>query len=141
MKTYLFSLKEKHYQKILAGTKRHEFRRVFGLQSEPFRGVIYVSSPVKAICASIEFAPAIKLNYSDITNWACPNGYDDDGLLKYFEGKEFGYAMPILSIKLISPSITLQDLRSLIPGFVAPQSYLSLEYEKYLYLISKLGLD
>ena len=133
MQSYLMSIKKEPFEALARGQKKHEFRRKFSEVLANFLVVFYVSSPVKAIMGVAEFGPVIKGKISALLDLARTHTWNHPLKLTadYFEGREYGYALPLLSIRKFEKPISLEGLRKLVPGFRPPQSYLSLDNLKY----------
>jgi predicted transcriptional regulator len=87
---------------------------------------IYLSSPRKAIAGLVEFGSPIIDTPSGIAEFAEQQHTGSfAGMLEYLEGKERGFAIPILSYERISP-IPLAVLREQF-SFTAPQNYMVLD--------------
>ena len=120
----ILSLQPDPYKNILAGVKKHEFRRKF--LKEPVNAFIYVSLPVQKIQAYIEFGEPIFDRVQKIGEIAEKEGTSTiSSIYSYMEGLEKGFAVPILSIREIEP-LSLEELRSTYK-FTAPQSYMNIE--------------
>lgn len=116
MRTMLLSFKAEVFDKLVAGRKIYEHRKVF--PSEPIKAYLYVSSPVKAVSGII-----VLNNKTDMEEWKIKYSYDqaaviriEDYLLKH------RYAMEISEFQQ-TEGITLEQLRMDLPGFVVPQMY------------------
>ncbi|MGN7382037.1 MULTISPECIES: hypothetical protein [unclassified Paenibacillus] len=120
----ILSLQPDPYREILEGSKKHEFRRKF--LSTSVNAFIYVSSPIKEITAYIEFGKPIIDKVENIGRIAELEGSGSmEGISRYMNGLETGFAIPIISIREIEP-LTLEELRKTY-RFTAPQSYIHLE--------------
>lgn len=123
-RTIILSLRPKPYTSILNGTKNYEFRRKF--LRESVLAFIYVSSPTKEIRGYIEFGKPIVDSIDRIADIAEQEKLGSrEGTLKYMNGLEIGFAIPILSIREIQP-ISLKELRYKY-NFTAPQSYINIQ--------------
>ncbi|MFH1896479.1 MAG: hypothetical protein ABH814_03370 [bacterium] len=127
------SIKKEPFSAMVRGHKKHEFRRKFSEVRANFLVVFYVSSPVKSIMGVAEFGPAIKDKISVLLDLARTHTWNHPLELtaEYFAGCEYGYALPVVSIEKLKDPISLGRLRELVPGFRPPQSYLSLDNQKY----------
>jgi predicted transcriptional regulator len=123
-RTIILSLNPIPFENIFNGSKKYEYRRKF--LKEAISAFIYVSSPVKEMRGYIEFGKPIfdKIDrIAEIAEQEKPGGRQ--GILKYMEGLEMGFAIPILTFRKIQP-LSLEELRSHY-NFTAPQSYINLE--------------
>ncbi|MFB9325629.1 hypothetical protein ACFFSY_06795 [Paenibacillus aurantiacus] len=120
MRTIILSLKPAPFEQMIAGIKKHEFRRKF--MDEPVQAFIYVSSPVKAIRAYAEFGIPIADTPERLGHIAEQEGTGTaGGIADYLDGLEHGYALPVRLIREIEP-ISLDELRTAFQ-FTPPQSY------------------
>lgn len=133
MRLYLLSIKKEPFDALVCGHKKHEFRRKFSEVRANFLVVFYVSSPVKAIMGVAEFGPVIKDKIPALLDLARTHTWNHllELTAEYFAGCDYGYALPLLSIRKLEVPISLERLRNLVPGFRPPQSYLSLDNPKY----------
>lgn len=120
--TPVMSFWPKIYDKITSQKKLIEYRRTF--PKDCTMAYMYISKPVKAICAIIYFGEIHSLDH-----WK--QEYQDypDVQLRIkdsLENENYRYGAEISAIQKIRP-ITLNELRENITNFTAPQSYLLLE--------------
>lgn len=136
MKHYMISLKDRYFNKIIDGTKSFEFRRVFTKSLEkPFLCVIYVSSPIQAVCGIVYFDKPIKESIKKILKLAKEANYPFlKSVEEYFEGKEEGFVLPVKKAWAFKKPICLRELREVYPNFRPPQSFYCLENEQFLKL-------
>lgn len=113
------------YNKIQNQIKLIEYRRRFPKDSE--YAYMYISKPVKAICAIIYFGKIHSL--SDWKNEYASNE-EISNRIKSFSSK-YQYGAEILSVQPIVP-ITLESLRNNVPNFHPPQSYILVENNECL---------
>ena len=119
MKKILISFRPSVYDRIIAQTKIIEFRRRYS--SEETLVYMYITSPCKAIKGIIELGKRVDMSRvtrnSSFYAQALHDGYKPDRYL---------YGMPIRSVRTTN-ALTLADIKSLIPNFIAPQSYYILD--------------
>lgn len=108
------------YDRILDQEKLIEYRRTF--PKDCTHAYMYISKPVKAICAIIYFGK--KHSLSDWAEEYASNEIISKRIADY--SHNYKYGMEIIGVQKIKP-ITLEDLRINVPNFVAPQSYVLLE--------------
>lgn len=111
-KVILLSLKEQFFEQILNKTKEYEFRKQF--PNESLTAVVYLSFPV------MKEHPLI-------------SPHNSASLIKYYSGRETGYAIPVLDVYRLEKAISLAEIRNKQPGFQPPQSYSYLKYGSYLF--------
>lgn len=127
--TVLMSLREKYYNAMLSGQKKHEFRTRF--LKTPSAAYIYISRTKKAIVAKINFgAPLIASSeeIAKISESENPGSYA--GMMSYLHSGS-GYAIPIESIEPLK-EVSLDELRLEFPNLVVPQSYYILDKKSEL---------
>lgn len=110
------------YDKITSQAKLIEYRRVF--PKDCSMAYMYISKPVKAICAIIYFE-----KIHSLYDWEKEFSEFPDVQLRIKDSlanENYRYGAEISAIQKIKP-ISLDELRENIPNFVAPQSYLLLE--------------
>ncbi|MEA2003790.1 MAG: hypothetical protein U9O53_02415 [archaeon] len=138
----MISFKEEYLKAMYDGLKLHEFRRRFSKVGYEFYSLIYVSSPVSAVTAIIKFDSVI---YGDIEKMIrlrqSHKFSSDDNLRAYFEDLNMGYALPVLSVKMLDEPVDLKTLRQLIPGFLPPQSYFRIgdKYSKIVEYVKEVN--
>ncbi len=98
---------------------------------------MYISSPVKAICAVLYFG-----EIHNLADWK--NQYlNEPHIIKRINNySSYRYGAEIVGFQKIEP-ITLLDLRNNVPKFVAPHSYCLLENNSKLedYIKKNTNLD
>ena len=129
--TPVMSFWPKIYDKIVDQIKLVEYRRIFPKDCK--MAYMYISKPVKAICAIIYFGKIHSLydwqqefiDYPEIQL----------RIKRSLEKENYRYGAEISAIQKIKP-ISLEELRNSVPNCVAPQSYLLLEnnYELKKYI-------
>jgi len=120
----LLSIRPEPFRMIKAGEKKYEYRRVY--LSCATTAVLYVSSPVMAICGVAEFGTPIvdtvdriaQIAESEHAGWG-------SATREYLRGLRVGYAIPVLSFREVSP-IGISELKTALGAFTPPQSYLVL---------------
>ena len=138
-RTLLLSLRPEFADKVFAGTKKVELRRI--RPSVEIHGLVlvYVSTPVRAIVGAfrvrdvIERSPAALWREVREHAGVTRRQYDD-----YYLGAPKAYGIFLSSVRRFREPVELTDLRKLWPGFHPPQSYLYLNrYQARLVLPSK----
>ena len=120
MRKMLLSFKPSVYDKIYAGIKIFEHRRNF--PNEPIMAYMYVSKPVRAITGIVMLD-----NRHKLSDWENDFNADSDAVARIQEYQKFyRYAMEITEFQETN-SISLDDLKKDIDGFVVPQSYIYLD--------------
>ncbi len=147
---FLMSIRPKFAYQIFTGRKKFELRRWIGIEI-PSNSIIivYVSGNVRAIMG--EFTVGKVIMGPPMFIWNEVRRYPDSGIDEddkpYIIGAKKAMALEVLNPKLYVRSITLDELRTIIPGFNPPLSYRRL-YEneplfklvlKYIRKASKLN--
>ena len=124
--TIVLSIKPEFANKIFAGTKKYEFRRVIFKNPQVKKVVVYASSPIQKIIGEFEIEQII--SYDLITLWNKTkrhSGISESYFFEYFGDKELGYAIKIKNTKLYRVPKCIREDFNLIP----PQSFLYLTPE------------
>jgi len=124
----LLSIKPKYVKSIIAGEKRYEFRKTIFKNRETNRIYIYSSSPVKKIVGTFEIGGILEDHpvnlWNNVKDFA---GINDRDFFAYFEGKSRAFAIKIQNPQEFHNPI---DPYEMMPGFVPPQSYCYMDWEK-----------
>lgn len=128
-KAVLISIHPKYVSKILNGTKRVEFRRVWAAQQITHL-VIYSTSPEMEVKAIVKVNEVLTVSKSSLWEIAKEygGGLTRDELRKYFHGVSKGHAILLSEIRNLKKSLSLAEA---IPGVRAPQSYVYLTDEQF----------
>lgn len=128
-KAVLISIHPKYVSKILNGSKRVEFRRVWAAQKVTHL-VIYSTSPemqVKAIAKVDDVLTTSKTSLWEIAK-EYGGGLTRSELRDYFYGVSKGHAILLSEIKSLNKYLSLPEA---VPGVRAPQSYVYLTNEQF----------
>lgn len=116
MKEILLSMKPEWFNMVISGRKLYEYRKHF--PKESIRAYIYVSSPIKAIEAVFEFGERIDLK--ECLKKSNLSQQMINGINHYLINNNF--AVPVNQVYQTN-KVSLEDLRSGVERFVAPQMY------------------
>lgn len=138
-KSVLISIHPKYVNKILDGSKRVEFRRVWATQKISHL-VIYSTSPEMKVVATVEIADVLQESQRNL--WEAAKKYGG-GLTRkelraYFSGLSKGYALVLDKVKPLVKPLTLAELGN---GIRAPQSYAYLTTDQFLFVRSQTTLE
>lgn len=127
-KAVLISVHPKYVAKILDGTKKVEFRRVWAIQKVTHL-VVYSTSPEMKVMATVEIE-SVRTESKSIL-WEIAKTYGG-GLTRrelrdYFNGVTKGHALLLKKVKQLKRPLSLPEI---FPGVRAPQSYLYLTDEQ-----------
>lgn len=116
----LLSIKPEFAQKIFDGSKKYEFRRSIFKNPDIKTVVVYASSPVKKVVGEFEIEEILNTDLEALWNQTEKySGISKDYFLKYFSGKQNGFAIQIKNTKKYkSPKCIKKDLH-----LVPPQSF------------------
>lgn len=133
-RTLLVSLRPRHADNILAGTKTFEFRRISPRLAEGDTVVVYSTAPVSAVVG--RFTVSTVLSKPPEALWrrvSSGPGLTREEFLRYFQGAAIAHAIGVGTVDVLSDPISLAAIRAAIPTFAPPQSY--------WYLISSRAAD
>lgn len=117
----LLSIKPEYADRIFSGEKKFEFRKAVFKNSDVTTVVIYATMPVGKVVGEFEIDAIIKERPSKL--WQITSEFS--GITKaffesYFHGRDAGYA---IRVKKATRYKEPQDLRTLLPAGVPPQSF------------------
>ncbi|MDU9024223.1 ASCH domain-containing protein [Pseudomonas corrugata] len=117
----LLSIKPEYAEKILQGKKRFEFRKSIFRNPDVKTVVIYATMPVGKVIGEFDFEEVLSDNPKEI--WSQTSRFS--GITKkffneYFYGRELAHAIKVAAVRRYD---TPQNLKELIPGGSAPQSF------------------
>jgi len=135
---YLMSIKPKFAYQIFTGKKRFELRRYVGVDiKEGSKIILYVSGNVRAIMGEFTVGKVIKGSALYVWNKALE--YGDVGLDEddwpYIKGSKIALAIEVREPKVCRRSLTLSEIRKIIPNFMPPLSYRVLYMNEPLHMI------
>ncbi len=139
---FMISFKDGYLKAMSDGLKLHEFRRRFSKIGHEFYSLNYVSSPISAVTAITKFDSVIYGNIENMIELRQSHKFSsDDNIRDYFKGLDMGYALPVLSVKMLDEPVTLKTLRGLVPGFSPPQSYFKIgdKYSKIIEYVKEVN--
>lgn len=117
----LLSIKPEFAEKIFDGTKEFEFRRTIFKNKSIQTIIVYASSPVQKVIGEFEIEKILKEDLNILWNKTKQSaGIDKDFFLKYFEGKEEGFAIKIKNPTKYQKSLCIKKDFNVHP----PQSFL-----------------
>ncbi|RLJ40011.1 transcriptional regulator [Acidovorax sp. 106] len=124
----LISLDERHANNILAGTKQVELRRRT-MHVEPGSTIwFYVKKPVGAVVGFATVGTIYSAAPSTVwRKYSSVSGLGKSEFMSYFDGVAVASAMALSGAKKLKKPITLEALRTAMPGFHPPQFYCRLE--------------
>lgn len=125
-KYILMSLQEQYYTQIINGTKKYEYRKVF--KEYPLSAFIYITKPKMVIKGYVKFGMPIIGTPEKISEIAEAQRLGHGKIiLDYLNGLKKCYAVPILEVHEFNDELSIKQIKSAIPSFHPPQSYLTME--------------
>jgi len=119
----LLSIKPEYADKIFAGEKKYEFRRMIFKNQKVTHVVVYVSSPVRKVIGEFEVLSIIhddvKALWDKTRSLA---GISESKFFDYFSDRDEGYAIKIGETHKYEHSLSLEEEYGLTP----PQSFVYL---------------
>jgi type I restriction enzyme S subunit len=128
----LLSIKPEFADKILNGSKRYEFRKTCFSEPEKVDTVyLYASSPVQRIVGGFTISDIAAGSPEQLwAQFGHSSGMNDPNrLIRYFEGKDKGYAIEIDQVFELEDDI---DPREEVADFVPPVSFYYLDDDSEL---------
>ncbi|MXO04009.1 ASCH domain-containing protein [Flavobacterium sp. HBTb2-11-1] len=127
----LISIKPQYAKKIFEGEKTIELRK-----SAPQRVdiddymLIYVTSPVKELWGVCKIQSIVKNEPEIIWNkYGNVAGISKEDFDDYYKETTNGYGIELKEVKALINTISLEELRVMIPDFTAPQTYRYIDEE------------
>lgn len=121
----LISIKPQYAKKIFDGEKTIELRKSAPqrVENDSYM-LIYVTSPVKELWGVCKIKNIIKSDPKVIWNkYGNVAGIDKKDFNDYYKETTNGYGIELKEVKSLINVISLEELREMIPGFTAPQTY------------------
>ncbi|TAJ43619.1 hypothetical protein [Methanofollis fontis] len=123
----LLSIKPVYASRIMAGTKKYEFRRSIFRRKDINSVYIYSSYPVKKIIGKFTVGKILEdrpdLLWETVKD---QSGLDESEFFKYFAGKSKGFAIEIGEFMPFKNPI---DPRKCYDNFIPPQSFYYLDHD------------
>lgn len=106
----LLSIKPHFAEKIFAGSKRYEFRRVLFRSEKVSKIVVYASSPIQRIVGEFEIREVLALQKEKLwRKTRREGGIEKRHFDSYFCGREMAYAIEVLSPRRYSRPLKLSE--------------------------------
>lgn len=120
----LLSIRTEHAERIFAGTKTIELRRVRPRVDQGSSVLIYVPSPVMALVGGFEVERVVCGTPIKLwRDWKDYCGISRSRFMSYFQGVDVAYGIVVRRAWRVERPCLLTELRERIPGFTPPQSY------------------
>ena len=121
MKQLFLSFKSEYFKPLLYGIKKYEYRKRFC--SEESIAYLYLSGKRKEVIGILELGVPIRLDRTRDNYIEYPETLKR--VDKYIESRDIN-AVPVKSLTLFKNPVSLEQIRSKIPGFMPPQMYYDL---------------
>ena len=116
----LFSIKPEYVEKIFSNEKLYEYRKVI-FKKKVRKIIVYSTMPVGMIVGEFDVDGVIADRPNEIWNKTkAVSGVEETFFLRYFQGREKGYAIKIGKKKKYNKPINPKEL---FDSFTAPQSF------------------
>jgi predicted transcriptional regulator len=120
----LLSIKPHFVEKIFAGLKRYEFRRVIFKSKNVSKVVVYASHPVQRVVGEFEVGGVLALEQDKLWEQTKRySGIERDYFDDYFADKKTAYAIKIKNVKRYERPLKLNRF---FPSTRPPQSFMYL---------------
>ena len=125
MKAILLSIKPEYVERILAGTKKYEYRKRLARNKSSIL-LVYSTSPIMKIVARVEIRGTISAAPSTLWEQTKSNaGIKKKKYREYFHGCKTAYAYELGKVERFNPPHDLSDYNIMI----APQSFSYVDIE------------
>jgi len=116
----ILSIKPEFANKIFDGTKKFEFRRLLFKNKKVKNVVVYASAPISKVIGEFEIDTIFHQDLTSLWDRTSKfSGISEDYYLKYFNGKENGYAIQVKNPKKYKNELCIKESFGLNP----PQSF------------------
>jgi len=123
----ILSIKPEFANKIFNGTKKFEFRRTLFKNKEVNKIVVYASAPISKVIGEFEIDRIFHEELDQLWNQTSKfSGISENYYMKYFNGKESGYAIEVKNPKKYKIGLCIKQNFGLNP----PQSFAYLRESK-----------
>ncbi len=140
--TLLLSVRQKYANKIFSGTKTVELRRYCPQVSKGDTILVYVPSPVKALCAILKVDKVVTAEIDKL--WSQVENEADitiEEYLDYFDDSTVGWGIYFEDVYLFPSPLYLDALKEMWPSFHPPQRFYYLPSNLYLDVMEKIGIS
>lgn len=126
MESILLSINPEYAERILAGSKKYEFRKK--IANKPVNKIlIYSTTPIMKVVGEVEVVKTISSSPSALWEYTKKfAGISRDKFRKYFKGCKVAYAYELGRVIQYSPPKELNDFNVNLP----PQSFIYLSVEQ-----------
>jgi predicted transcriptional regulator len=138
--TLLLSVRQKYANRIFSGTKTVELRRYCPRVSKGDTILVYVPSPVKALCAVLTVDKVVRAEIDKL--WSQVENEADitiEEYLDYFVDSTVGWGIYFDDVYLFPSPLYLDELKEMWPSFHPPQRFYYLPSNLYSDVMEKIG--
>jgi predicted transcriptional regulator len=140
--TIILSITPRFSQLIFAGFKKYELRKTPIKNGFDKLVFVYESAPTKAIVGSFKIKGIFRQAPDIIWDlWKETLGISQGEFLKYFKGRQWGYAIEVDQPKRLKKQITLNELRKIEAAWRPPQSFQYLKENSKIEQLLKRSID
>ena len=139
-KVLLLSVKQKYANKIFSGSKTIELRKYPPKVTKGDSILVYVTSPVKALCAILKVEKIITAELNEL--WVRVQiGADitEEEYFDYFNDSTAGCGIFFDDVHILPSPLSLEALKEIWPNFHPPQGFYYLPSNLYFEVLEKIG--
>jgi predicted transcriptional regulator len=135
----LLSVKQKYANKIFSGTKTVELRKSCPKVTRGDTILVYVTSPVKALCAILKVEKVVTAKPNELWLWV-RKGADvtKEEYFDYFSDSSSGCGIFFNDVQIFPSPLSLKTLKEMWPSFHPPQGFYYLPSNLYLDVLQKI---
>lgn len=123
----LLSIKPKYIEKIFKGEKRYEYRKSIFKNKDVESIIVYATKPIDRVIGEFTFDKIIEDDPKDLWDRTYRySGINKEDFMKYFEGREKGFALCIDKIIKYPYPLELSEIDPTIKA--PPQSFRYIPY-------------
>lgn len=120
-KAVLMSIKPEFVEKIFAGKKKYEFRRIIFKDKNVDRVIVYASFPVMKVVGEFMIGDILEMDIDTLWEETSQHaGISKEFFKAYYQGKNKGYAIRIVDTQLYKEPLSISESFNVKP----PQSFL-----------------
>jgi len=139
-KALLLSVRQKYAAKIFSGTKTVELRKYCPKVTKGDIILVYVTSPVKALCAILKVEKTITAELNEL--WLQVQNEADitkEEYIDYYNNSTDGCGIFFDEVYIFPSPLNLDTLREMWPRFHPPQGFYYLPSNLYIDVMEKIG--
>lgn len=135
----LLSVRQKYANKIFSGTKTVELRKNRPRVTKGDTILVYVTSPVKALCAILIVEEVVTAEPGELWAWV-KKGADvtEEEYYDYFSDATSGCGIFFSDVQIFPSPLSLKALKEMWPNFHPPQGYYYLPSNLFYQVLQKI---